>query len=52
MKDWKTTLFGFLAVIPATITALTPALPPKWAAVLTAISGAIAMYFAKDKPVT
>jgi len=52
MVNWKTTLFGLLAALPPIIDALVPVLPPKWAPILSAISLAIAFYFAKDKDVT
>jgi len=52
MLNWKTTLFGLLALLPPIIDAVTTVLPPKWAPILSAISGVIAFYFAKDKNVT
>jgi hypothetical protein len=51
MANWKTTLFGILAIVPPLIDAIVPILPPKWAPVMAAISGAIALWFAKDKDV-
>ncbi len=52
MISWKTTLFGILAAIPPIIDNLIVSLPPKWVPMLSAISAALAFYFAKDKNTT
>ena len=52
MLSWKTTLFGILAAIPPIIDSMIVSLPPRWAPVLSAISAALAFYFAKDKDTT
>lgn len=49
MKNWKTTLFGFLALVPQIIDANTSFIPPKWAGIASAVSAAIAFFFATDK---
>jgi hypothetical protein len=53
-KNWKTTLFGFLAVLPQAWQVIQPSLsmPQPLANVITAIMGAVAFYFAKDRNVT
>ena len=48
MKDWKTTLFGLLALAPQVLQVITPALPPKYANIASAVMAAIAFYNAKD----
>jgi hypothetical protein len=54
MINWKTTLFGILMALPQCWQFLMPSmhLPDALANLVTAIMGAIAFYFAKDKNVT
>lgn len=54
MASWKTSLFGFLALLPQLWQAVMPSLsiPQEIANVITAVMGAIAFYCAKDKNVT
>ena len=48
-KNWKTTLFGAVAVLPQMLLLLIPTLPIQIFDLVTAIAAAAAFYFAKDK---
>ena len=48
-KNWKTTLFGIVAVLPQVMSAIGVTLPPALLDLITAGAGAVAFYFAKDK---
>ena len=52
MKNWKTTLFGILAILPQILSAIGINLPQVLLNLVTAVAAAIAFYFAKDKDVT
>ena len=52
MKNWKTTLFGVIAVLPQLAVATGITLPVPMLNLITAVAGAIAFFFAKDKNVT
>jgi hypothetical protein len=52
VKNWKTTMFGILAILPQFLVALGVALPPKAAAWTTAVGGTLLALSAKDHDVT
>lgn len=52
MKNWKTTLFGILAIAPQLLLGLGIGLPPKAAAWTTAVGGCLLALSAKDHDVT
>lgn len=52
MKNWKTTLFGVLAIVPQLLLGLGIGLPPKAAAWTSAVGGALLALSAKDHDVT
>jgi hypothetical protein len=47
-KNWFTTLSGLLAGLPTIINQITPILPPKWAAILSALGVILTGLSAKD----
>jgi len=49
MINWKTTLFGFISMLPLALNSISNIIPQPWAGLITAISGVIAFYHAKDK---
>ncbi len=49
MLNWKTTLAGFLAMIPIALNSIGTIVPQPWAGLITSIAGVIAFYYAKDK---
>ena len=51
-RSWKTTLFGIVAVIPQVLPVIGLTLPMPLLNLVTAVAGAVAFFFAKDKNVT
>lgn len=52
LLNWKTTLFGFLALIPQILNPIIPLIPKPFDGLMLGIFGVLAFYFAKDKNVT
>ena len=47
-KNWFTTFSGLIAGLPTIINQITPILPPKWAAIISAIGVILTGLSAKD----
>jgi hypothetical protein len=52
MINWKTSLFGFLALVPQLFAPFLTIVPTPWDKLVLAIFGILAFYSAKDKNVT
>jgi hypothetical protein len=52
MKNWFTTASGLIAGLPTIINQITPILPPKWAAIISAVGVILTGLSAKDYNVT
>lgn len=47
-KNWFTTISGLIAGLPVIINQIAPILPPKWAAIISAVGVILTGLLAKD----